>query len=249
MWSDLVKSLPWLFWTVCDNRNCHLKLKQWTFTGPDWHNGPLICRGDKKDRGCSSQGNVKDIQKYSHDKGNEIWEGQTPTAASVPEKPSGTWLWPRSSQGHCGEELKKNNNTKKPYMSQPEKDTFLLQSWHVQLLCALQDPERCSGVRGHFLIHPMCAQAQTLPQPFVTFRLFPDNFFLTRDIKMFKTQRRCTLLGPSCERVLPKGCIHENMTLDLYNQDHFPCTLNWICIVQITQNYSLPSHRHDLLWL
>lgn len=135
------------------------------------------------------------------------------------------------------EKKKKTHNIKKPYVSQLEKDTFLLQSQHVRSLCALQDPERCSGVRGHFLIHPTCAQAQALPQLFVTSPLFPDNFFLTLDTQTCKPQPRCTLLGPFCERVLPKGCIHENMTLDLYDQEHFPCTLNWIRIVHITQNY------------
>lgn len=107
-----------VIWTVCDYRNFHLKLKQWTLNGPDWSNGLLICKREKKDRGSSSQGCVKYIQKYSHDKGYEIGEGQTQTAASVPEKPSGTWLWPRSSQGHCGRNFKKP--TKKPYVSQLE---------------------------------------------------------------------------------------------------------------------------------
>ena len=118
--------------------------------------------------------------------------------------------------------LKKNH--KKAIRVPAGKYRFPLQSRHVQLLCALQDPEWCFGVRGHFLIHPMCAQAETLPELSMTSRVFPDNFFSILDIKV-------------CERVPPKGCVHQNAMLDLYNWEHFSCILNWICIVQVTQSY------------
>lgn len=77
-------------------------LKQWTFN----------LQWDKKDRACSSHGNMKHIPKCSCDKGNEIWAEQTQMITSVPGKSSGTWLWHRSPQGHCEEELKKKVTAK-----------------------------------------------------------------------------------------------------------------------------------------
>lgn len=173
-------------------------------------------------------------------------------SASVPEKPSGTWLWHRSSQGCCGEKLKKT--PRKPYMSQLEKidSCSSLNTSSCCMLCRTLNSVLVSVGISSFT-WCVLRQRHSLNCP------WPPVFFL----RTSSQPRTWSCVRHELEVLRWDPCVKGSLQKDVFTkmwcwtyvtrtwtaQSQFSCILNCIRIVQVTQNYRLTSYICGSLWL
>lgn len=167
--------------------------------------------------------------------------------ASVPGKSSGTWLWPRSSQGHCEEELKRKKKvTTKAIRVPAGKERFLIQSQQVAV-CPAGPWVAFWWLWAFPHSLDVCSGRHSL-----TSCVFRDCIFSILDIKLCKTRHRCALCvkgspermyswkcntGPGALFMHPKVdiyCSDQSQLLIGFSYSWFPLSVEPFFCVQIS---------------